>query len=238
MFGHRSLALRASAAAFVLLGLSGCSGSPSSGDVDEDVVEAESGAALETAAEPAPETATSTPDPAQESEPPAAPLEIPGCETMNPRILALHEEGREGRPTMNSFGEIDLQQFQTYAGPTAQEAMTAAVQVRGCYYPIHFELATYQWVAELPAQEQQALITGLEADSSINRYQLGDALAFDYVVPLMGVNDSMTVSYVFAGDVWITMFDGAAIGGLDASSVGELLGSVTDLNPELELSIV
>lgn len=177
-------------------------------------------------------------DSTQETAVSKEPLKIPGCDAMNPNLQWWHEESAPKYPAMDPIGQVGLEQFEMYAGPTAQEAMNNAIQYRGCYYPLHLELAAFEWIAELPAPDQARLVDALSSDPSITSYVFGDALAFQYRVVLeYGVRDEIQITYVFVGDAWITVFDGLPAGELGISDLEDLLEPILEANPTLEVSL-
>lgn len=178
--------------------------------------------------QPAPEPAKE-PEPVKpEPEPKPAKFVIPtACDAMNSTAYdeAIANLGEQARSE-----NTDLQRFEVVAGSVAKETMTKAIRVEGCYYPVYFHNAVYQYIAEVPAADQNALIAALRDDPTITEKSSGVMLHFSFPQHMEGPNGSTmstNVNYLFTGDAWIAMFDNgeldyvpAAIEGLRAANPG------------------
>lgn len=184
--------------------------------------EREETSTLEATAEPSPEAA-------------AAPMVLPGCPDMNPGAQAAAQRFRDEE---NIYGEgpiwtpADASDFKYGVGPKAQDAMSQALQVQGCLFPLNFHGGVSQWVAELPTEVRESLVSDLRASAYVEGTR-GPALTFEYVQPrevdAAGASD-MFIRYEFVGNLWIAHvanspeYDAYLQDGLDAA---------LDLNPSL-----
>lgn len=181
----------------------------------------------DTQAEPRPDAVSQSPTP--ESTPEPAPIALPACEVMN---ATAQQEHQDFGPEMFSepAGETDAATFNEVSDPVAQEAMGKALQQRGCRWPVHSQGTVTEYVAELPATDQAALIDGLRADPGITEASLGEAASFSYTVPAPNPMMSATdVTHIFVGDVWIALFNYAG----QREYVQAALDGVLAANPAL-----
>lgn len=166
----------------------------------------------------------------------AAPLEIPDCETLNPFLYEQSVAFQNENPTAAGPSEADLEWFNEFTGDAAQTAMDAAEQVQGCQYPVHIEMSAFEWVAEISTEDQAPFIEELRADDAITEESAGGALVFSLAVPDGVVQEEVSVTYVFAGNTWITVFDGIKDNEITDEAINDLLQPIKDANPDADFS--
>lgn len=156
-------------------------------------------------------------------------LVIPTCEHMNYIAQGQYEEfGPES--FAEPAGPVGLDAFNAAAGPLAQQAMSAAVRVEGCRWPIHSQGTVTQYVAELSTQQQGELTLALEQDAEVEKRTVDSAPTFTLQVPAPDpAMSSSKLTYIFQDDVWITLVD---VGG-NRDYIGGAIRGIRADNPDL-----
>ncbi|WP_017793295.1 hypothetical protein [Leucobacter salsicius] len=175
-------------------------------------------------------------EPAEEAEPVGkeaapAPVELvlpTACDAMNSTAF---DEAAAAIANLNLSVPIQAagpEIFENTAGAVAKDTLAKSIRVESCYYPVHFHNAVTQYVAEVPTADQATLIAALRDDPTITEKSSGRVLHFAFDQLKEGPNGSTMstqVNYMFAGDVWIAVFDNgeldyapAAIDGLLAAN--------------------
>lgn len=163
----------------------------------------------------------------------AASVVLPECDAMN---ATAQQQYLDFGPELfaEPAGETGPTAFTETVGPSALEAMTQAAQSRGCRWPVHSQGAVMQYVAELDQANQATLLAALRADSGIVESSLAGALTFGYEAPAPHpAMNATAITYIFVGDVWITILDYA--GNRDYRQAA--LDGVLAVNPSLAATI-
>lgn len=173
---------------------------------------------------------TPTPEPVETTEPTPTPTPTPtpepialptSCDVMNDTAFTEATEAIASLGLTATIDEMDTSRFLSTVGPVAQEAMNKAVQVSGCYYPVYFHNAVWQWDAELAAADQAPLVEALRADSTISESALGDATVFNYT------QDPFNITYIFIDEVWVAILENGELDYGPAALKGVLAANPT-----------
>lgn len=129
-------------------------------------------------------------------------------------------------------GPTSLDTFNTYATSAAQTATGSAIQVQGCWWPVHYQGAVTQYVAELPAAAQNTLVAALQADPTVTKAPLGSATSFTYALPAPGeLGGTTKVTYLFVGGIWIALYNQSGNGDYVSAALDGVLAANPSLAP-------
>lgn len=177
------------------------------------------------------------PDPEPRLEPlePLEPLPIvlpADCDAMNATAAAEAAQARTNLGVTAATEPTNLDFFNQHAGPKAQATMAQAFQVTGCSYPVYLTNAVFQWVAEIPAHDQDALIESLRSSDYVES-TVSDAMSFSYVEPadpnaFLAID--LRFTHLFIGNVWVVIIDSGELDYAPAAFAGVLAA-----NPSLKV---
>lgn len=181
----------------------------------------------ETSALPTTPAPSESVEPSEEPEPTPEPIVLPAdCAVMNPAASELHQFDitEVSHPPFSTFDE--------YTGPVAKNAMSQAIQVASCGWVTSFHSGVSQWVAELPDEVAQDLLSQLRGSVYVESAHAGfpvftRVFALDSMVT---ADSTLEITYVLIESVWIALIAvDTALGPL----IPDAVTAVLDANPSL-----